>query len=171
MGRLVPALPLGGLARGATAARRRIGRELQRWAADAKHAAERAARGERVRAAFGVADGWNEERVLERYELLYEVGLVPEAHRGRHARWAAAGDAIAEGAPMAADHRRILATAIARLRGRIKVRPLVFELMAPAFTLLQLQRAVEALAGLRLHKQNFRGWWRSRAWSRRPAGS
>jgi len=134
----------------------RIGRELQRWAADAKHPAERAARGERVRAAFGVADGWNEERVLERYELLYEVGLVPEAHRGRHARWAAAADAIAEGAPMAADHRRILATAIARLRGRIKVRPLVFELMAPAFTLLQLQRAVEALAGRRLHKQNFR---------------
>jgi hypothetical protein len=28
--------------------------------------------------------------------------------------------------------------------------------MAPAFTLLELQRVVEALAGLRLHKQNFR---------------
>ncbi|HYS45373.1 MAG TPA: hypothetical protein VEM35_02980, partial [Rhizomicrobium sp.] len=28
--------------------------------------------------------------------------------------------------------------------------------MAPAFTLLELQRTVEALAGLRLHKQNFR---------------
>jgi hypothetical protein len=32
----------------------------------------------------------------------------------------------------------------------------VFELMAPTFTLLDLQRAVEALAGRRLHKQNFR---------------
>jgi hypothetical protein len=32
----------------------------------------------------------------------------------------------------------------------------VFELMPPAFTLLQLQRTVEALAGQRLHKQNFR---------------
>jgi hypothetical protein len=32
----------------------------------------------------------------------------------------------------------------------------IFELMPPAFTLLQLQRAVEALAGGRLHKQNFR---------------
>jgi hypothetical protein len=133
----------------------RIGRELQRWAADAP-AAERRARTERVRDAFGVAAGSNEERVLERYELLYEVGLVPEAHRGGRPRWVAASEAIAEGAPMAADHRRILATAIARLRGRIKVRPLVFELMPPAFTLLQLQRAVEALAGLRLHKQNFR---------------
>ena len=60
------------------------------------------------------------------------------------------------GLPMAADHRRILATAIGRLRGKIKYRPVVFELMPPAFTLLQLQRTVEALSGVRLHKQNFR---------------
>ena len=45
---------------------------------------------------------------------------------------------------MALDHRRMLATAIARLRGKIKYRPVVFELMPPAFTLLQLQRTVEA---------------------------
>ena len=50
----------------------------------------------------------------------------------------------------------ILATAIARLRAKIKYRPVVFELMAPTFTLFQLQRSVEALAGRRLHKQNFR---------------
>jgi hypothetical protein len=31
-----------------------------------------------------------------------------------------------------------------------------FELMPETFTLLQLQRTVEALAGRRLHKQNFR---------------
>jgi hypothetical protein len=54
------------------------------------------------------------------------------------------------------DHRRILATAIARLRGKMKYRPVVFELMAPSFTLLELQRTVEALQGRRLHKQNFR---------------
>jgi hypothetical protein len=57
---------------------------------------------------------------------------------------------------MESDHRRILATAVGRLRGKIKYRPVVFELMPPAFTLLQLQRTVEALAGVRLHKQNFR---------------
>ena len=62
----------------------------------------------------------------------------------------------ATGVPMAADHRRILATAIGRLRGKIKYRPVVFELMPPAFTLLQLQLTVEALSGVRLHKQNFR---------------
>ncbi|CFE04080.1 Uncharacterized conserved protein [Bordetella pertussis] len=54
------------------------------------------------------------------------------------------------------DHRRILATGIARLRAKIKYRPVVFELMPPEFTLLQLQMAVEALAGRGLHKQNFR---------------
>ena len=77
------------------------------------------------------------------------------------------------------DHRRILATAIARLRGKMKYRPVVFELMAPQFTLLELQRTVEAISGVRLHKQNFRrlmadqglvegtGKWRAGA---RPAG-
>src|SRR4051812_36066862 len=67
-----------------------------------------------------------------------------------------AQESLATGAEMAVDHRRILATAIGRLRGKIKYRPVVFELMPPAFTLLQLQRTVEALAGARLHKQNFR---------------
>ncbi len=123
-------------------------RQLRRWAAAGPARVDRAARKERVIVAFGL-DGlpWNEERVLERYELLYEVGLVAEA--------AGAGTS-ALGQPMGADHRRILATAIARLRGKIKYRPVVFELMPAGFTLLQLQRAVEALAGLRLHKQNFR---------------
>jgi hypothetical protein len=54
------------------------------------------------------------------------------------------------------DHRRIMATGIARLRAKIKYRPVVFELMPPRFTLLQLQRSVEALAGRLVHKQNFR---------------
>src|SRR5258707_15861919 len=42
------------------------------------------------------------------------------------------------------------------LRAKIKYRPVVFELMPPEFTLLQLQQTVEALAGRGLHKQNFR---------------
>ena len=54
------------------------------------------------------------------------------------------------------DHRRILATAMGRLRGKLKYRPVVFELMPAEFTLLQLQRSVEALAGRLVHKQNFR---------------
>jgi hypothetical protein len=38
----------------------------------------------------------------------------------------------------------------------MKYRPVVFELMPPAFTRLELQRTVEAASGIRLHKQNFR---------------
>ena len=98
--------------------------------------------------------GWDEERVLERYELLYEAGLVAESRRDAGLKPDAKLAAL--GTPMGFDHRRILATAIARLRGKMKYRPVVFELMPPFFTLLELQRTVEAVSGIRLHKQNFR---------------
>jgi len=114
--------------------------------------AQSEARRARVRLCFGDGLPWDEEKVLERYELLYEAGLVEEYFRDS----GAAGQAPALGTAMLYDHRRILATAIARLRGKLKYRPVVFELMAPVFTLLELQRTVEALAGLKLHKQNFR---------------
>jgi hypothetical protein len=57
---------------------------------------------------------------------------------------------------MALDNRRILATALSRLRGKLAYRPVVFDLLPREFTLLRLQRVVQALAGVRLHKQNFR---------------
>lgn len=111
-------------------------------------------RNERVDIAFGLGGAaWDGEKVLERYELLWEAGLVGEAGRDRGL------EALEEpfrGLPMAADHRRILATALGRLRGKIKYRPVVFELLPSTFTLLRLQRVVEALAGVRLHKGNFR---------------
>ena len=77
-----------------------------------------------------------EEQVLLRYELLYETGLVAESpwqnpnfdfrHTGRF---------------MQHSHRRVPATALARLRAKIKHRPVIFELMADEFTLFQLQKA------------------------------
>jgi hypothetical protein len=114
-------------------------------------------RRERARLCFGSDGlGWDEEKVLERYELLYEAALVPEAVRDGRAPEQAGTLGSAVGASMMFDHRRILATAIARLRGKMKYRPVVFELMAPSFTLLELQQTVEAISGTRLHKQNFR---------------
>jgi hypothetical protein len=129
---------------------------LAGWAEAARTAGERHVRRERLAVSFGFGGGaWSEDRVLERYELAYEVGLVAEAHRdGKGALFAPPEQG--GGMPMQGDHRRILATAIARLRGKIKYRPVVFELMPQAFSLLQLQQTVEALAGLRLHKPNFR---------------
>ena len=122
-----------------------IAPRLRAWAGN------HARRLERARIAFGL-DGvrWSEERVLERYELLYEAGLVAE--RMRDTGLAPSGP----GTAMASDHRRILATGLARLRGKIKYRPVVFELMAERFTLSELQRAVEGILGLALHTQNFR---------------
>jgi len=94
---------------------------------------------------------------------LYVAGWVGEScrDRDRAARAASApppGGIMprALGRPMARDGRRILATALERLRGKLKYRPIVFELLPPVFTLHQLQRVVEALSGERVHKQNFR---------------
>jgi hypothetical protein len=127
---------------------------LATWAASAPTDDERRLREQRMRVAFGLhSAAWNEELVLERYELLYEAGLVSEAARDRGLPVEEGGGI---GVAMAVDHRRILATAVGRLRGKIKYRPVVFELMPPAFTLSQLQQTVEALSGVRLHKQNFR---------------
>ena len=124
---------------GSSASAAAIAARLRSWAGSDRDRQRRAG------VTFGAA--WNEELILQRYELLWEAGLVPESPE--------AHDPIA-GAQMDHDHRRILATGIARLRAKIKYRPVVFELMPPSFTLGQLQHTVEALAGRRLHKQNFR---------------
>jgi hypothetical protein len=128
---------------------------LTAFAAAGTDAAQRERRRDRVRLCFGT-DGiaWDEEKVLERYELLYEAGLVAEAKRDRGIT--SPDGTTAPGKHMVFDHRRILATAMGRLRGKMKYRPVVFEVMPPEFTLLELQHTVEALSGIRLHKQNFR---------------
>ena len=142
---------------------------LRDWLDEAPEAKARRARRDRVSIAFGLDDvAWDFERVLERYETLYEAGMVAELVRDRAARAAYRGEdpppedrqrlAAAKmlGSPMALDNRRVLATALGRVRGKLKYRPTVFELLPRSFTLLELQRVVEALSGVRLHKQNFR---------------
>jgi hypothetical protein len=127
---------------------------LDRWVRRASDPKMRRARRERADITFGLRGAaFDTERVLDRYELLYEAGLVGETRRDRAQ---AAGRGARLGEAMALDHRRLLATALGRLRGKLKYRPVVFELLPPMFTLLRLQRVVEALAGVRLHKQNFR---------------
>ena len=116
-------------------------------------AGDNAARKDRAALAFGLhGRPWTEERVIERYELLYEAGLAPESARDLSNPAAVK----LPGEPMLSDHRRILAVAISRLRGKIKYRPILFELTPPLFTLSELQQTVESLLGRPLHKQNFR---------------
>lgn len=144
---------------------------LDTWTLAAVDPAERQRRAERVDLAFGSEGGagFDPVRCLDRYELLYEATLVPEALRDAVERERAAGrpgtlapDPVrlamvaGLGAPMSVDNRRILASALGRMRGKLAYRPVVFDLLPETFTLLQLQRVIEALFGNRLHKQNFR---------------
>lgn len=113
---------------------------LMRWASGERQ------RHERIDVAFGLNGvPWDAERTLERYELLWEAGTSVES-----------GGSDEAGQPLAQDHRRILATALGRMRGKLRYRPVVFELLPEAFTLSQMQQVIEALAGRRLHIQNFR---------------
>jgi hypothetical protein len=133
--------------------------KLEAWAGAPQNPGLRQDRRRRVAISFGRGGrAWNEEFVLQRYELLYEAGIIPEALRGSSPGSMRQGvpPSGLPGQPMILDHRRILATGIARLRAKIKYRPVMFELMPETFTLLQLQRCVEALAGRLVHKQNFR---------------
>lgn len=117
---------------------------LDRWAGDDPE------RRDRIALTFGPP--WDGIRVLERYELLYGAAMIAEraVDEGRPPQQGTVGTA------MGFDHRRIAATALGRLRGKLTYRPLVFELLPERFSLLELQHTVEALAGVRLHKQNFR---------------
>ena len=131
---------------------------LEQWAKSGKtEPARPLGRRERLRHCFGVGGSpWDEEKVLDRYELLYEAGLIEEARRDGREATGTRGKLPQLGESMRFDHRRILATAIARLRAKLKYRPVVFELMPDEFTLTELQRTVEAISGRHLHKQNFR---------------
>ncbi|MED5534765.1 MAG: hypothetical protein VX690_03600 [Pseudomonadota bacterium] len=127
-----------------------IASELHQWAKGRKDLLER------VEICFGSGDaGWDAYKVLERYELLYEAKMVSEF-------WLDRGQSVEHlmcqrlGHPMAFDHRRILATGLGRVRGKLRYRPLIFEMIPETFTLLHLQQVAEALTGLRLKKQNFR---------------
>lgn len=136
---------------------------LQRWIRQGANAKRRKVRQERVHVTFGDRQASEMDAVLslERFELLYEASLAGEAERDR---LLATDDAAAVsarssedlGTMLAGDHRRVLATALGRLRGKLAYRPVVFELLPGEFTLLQLQRVAEALSGAKLHKQNFR---------------
>lgn len=130
-----------------------VARGLEAWIGRGRGAdgEARRTRSDRLFALNGAA--WNDERVLERYELLYEAGLVVEAARDR-GDGAPPVDGLGEA--MASDHRRILATALGRLRGKLRYRPVAFELTPELFTLSELQGVVEAVTGVPLHKQNFR---------------
>ncbi len=146
---------------------------LSSWVDEATDELSRSTRLERVLVNFGNFETWDMSKVLFRYEVLYEAGLVSEAHRDWD-DWDKDAEYLLPittkqisdnkyrslakefGVGMVGDHRRILASTIARVRGKLPYRPIVFKLLPIEFTLLQIQRYYEGLIGLGLHKQNFR---------------
>jgi hypothetical protein len=112
---------------------------------------------QRIHVAFGL-DGapWDEEKVLDRYELLCEAGIVGGSLEASEDAAARAWRLPRLQDRLLGDHARVLARAVTELRRMSKYRPVVFELMPELFTLFELQKAVEAILGPHLHKQNFR---------------
>jgi 8-oxo-dGTP diphosphatase len=103
--------------------------------------------------------GETERDPRERVVSVAYYGLVKLSdHRIRAATDArnVAWFAAAETPSLAFDHDRILETALERLKGKVRYQPVGFELLAPKFTLSQLQHLYEAILETSLDKRNFR---------------
>jgi len=110
--------------------------DLDRWVRRSQSESRRRQRRDRVNVTFGPGAASDMDAVLslERFELLYDAELVTESLRDRSINREVA-DGM--GNELVSDHRRILASALGRLRGKLAYRPVVFELLPGEFTLLQ----------------------------------
>ncbi len=104
---------------------------------------------------FGGVDRDPRERVVS---VAYYALVKLAAHNTKAATDAA--DArwfpVSKVPKLAFDHADILATALARLKGKVRYQPIGFELLPPKFTLSQLQHLYEAVLATGLDKRNFR---------------
>jgi len=104
---------------------------------------------------FGAVDRDPRERVIS---VAYYALVTLAAHKTKAATDAA--DArwfpISSLPKLAFDHADILATGLARLKGKVRYQPIGFELLPPKFTLTQLQHLYEAVLETKLDKRNFR---------------
>jgi 8-oxo-dGTP diphosphatase len=104
---------------------------------------------------FGATDRDPRERVVSvaYYALVSLADHKPQAATdARQAAWFSV-EAVPD---LAFDHPHILATALARLRGKVRYEPIGFELLPARFTLSQLQHLYEVVLQEPLDKRNFR---------------
>src|SRR5215468_10829668 len=104
---------------------------------------------------FGAVDRDPRERVVSvAYYALVKLAIheTRAATDAADARWFP----ISKIPKLAFDHADILATALARLKGKVRYEPIGFELLPPKFTLSQLQHLYEAVLETELDKRNFR---------------
>lgn len=93
------------------------------------------------------------ERVVSvAYYALVKPAAVVGGSDASRAQWFDVGELPA----LAFDHDAIVASALERLRGKVRYQPLGFELLPSKFTLGQLQRLYESILGRTLDKRNFR---------------
>jgi 8-oxo-dGTP diphosphatase len=87
------------------------------------------------------------------YALVNLTGHAVQASTdARNAAWFPVSDLP----KLAFDHRKILDTALDRLRGKVRYQPIGFELLPEKFTLRQLQHLYEIILDRPLDKRNFR---------------
>ena len=90
--------------------------------------------------------------------VAYYALVSPEKHHihatadARQAQWFP----VTSLPPLAFDHDEILATALARIRGKLTYAPIGFELLPQKFTIKQLQKLYEIVLGQTLDNRNFR---------------
>ena len=104
---------------------------------------------------FGAVNRDPRERVVSvAYYALVKLALhdTQAATDAADARWFP----ISKSPKLAFDHADILATALIRLKGKVRYQPIGFELLPPKFTLSQLQHLYEAVLETGLDKRNFR---------------
>lgn len=82
----------------------------------------------------------------------WEHFSVRATAKSRSARWFA----IRRLPPMAFDHRKIVGSALERLRNKVNYTSVAFQLLPKRFTLSELQQAYEVILDQRLDKRNFR---------------
>ncbi|CKI20986.1 NrtR DNA-binding winged helix domain-containing protein [Achromobacter xylosoxidans] len=126
---------------------------LERWLSNAPSPVPQAQLRDRIASLFGLPPHtWRDDQALSRLQMLHAAGLVSDMQTGTLIERDCAGRAMEH------DHRRILATAVSRVRAKLFSRALLFSFAPPSFTLLELQLIAEAILGRRVHKQNFRRW-------------
>ena len=105
--------------------------------------------------AFGAPDRDPRERVVTvaywAIVNLYEHAVAADTD-ARDAAWFP----VDAPPPLAFDHRKILAAALAKLRARVVNEPIGFEFLPREFSLTQLQRLYETILRVDLDKRNFR---------------
>src|SRR5437879_4429768 len=104
---------------------------------------------------FGDLDRDPRERVVS---VAYYALVKLSDHRAKAATDAANAEwfRVSELPKLAFDHADIVATALARLKGKVRYQPIGFELLPALFTLSELQHLYEAVLGTDLDKRNFR---------------